>query len=151
MAAAMGHNECVRLLIEGGANKEAVKHNAYVRIFMFRPTHRVFAFVKINRFSDRNTKHRVCISSRRCLFLSCATRLLFFYDIFSCLTQIRHSALLGAAAAGNSECVRLLVEAGANKNVKDHVRYMYALLGFHLFIFNEFLFRNVCRTISGRG
>ena len=39
MAAAMGHNECVRLLIEGGANKEAIKHN--VRFCILRHTYSV--------------------------------------------------------------------------------------------------------------
>ncbi len=37
---------------------------------------------------------------------------------------IKKQALMRAAIHGHAECVRLLVECGADKNVQDDVRYI---------------------------
>ena len=38
-------------------------------------------------------------------------------------TQLRNTALICAAMSGHIYCVRALVEGGAEKNAKDHVRF----------------------------
>jgi hypothetical protein len=43
------------------------------------------------------------------------------------LMQHQCAALLGAAVGGHTDCVRLLVEAGADKEAKSHVRDMRSL------------------------
>jgi ankyrin repeat protein len=42
----------------------------------------------------------------------------YFYPI-----QFEHTALIHAAEAGHTECVRLLVEAGANMEIAASVRF----------------------------
>jgi ankyrin repeat protein len=37
-------------------------------------------------------------------------------------TQDGGTALIGAAAFGFADCVRLLIDAGANKNIRNNVR-----------------------------
>ena len=55
----------------------------------------------------------------------------FMLTIFSWLffvyPQNGDTALICAASQGNTDCVRLLVEAAAKLNITDHVRTMFCL------------------------
>ena len=42
--------------------------------------------------------------------------------VLACITQKGRTAMIQASEKGNAECVHLLVECGANKDTKDHVR-----------------------------
>ncbi len=109
-AASNGHTDCVRLLVEGGADKDA---NSSVR-------HWAHLFT-------------VCFNWSR----FCALCLWFYIFVFSAvndrrlrviaayLFQIQDgcTALIWAASNGHTDCVRLLVEGGADKDAKSTVRH----------------------------
>ena len=54
----------------------------------------------------------------RCVCLLWATAL----SVVSSHAQFGFTALIGAAGGGHSDCVRLLLDAGADKNATDEVR-----------------------------
>ena len=57
-----------------------------------------------------------------CLIFIAILCMLFFWD--DCMTpQVGYTTLISAAERGRVDCVRLLLNAGANKNATDHVRF----------------------------
>jgi hypothetical protein len=68
-------------------------------------------------------------------------------DMFIICLQNGYTALMWAADKGQASCVRLLLDAGANKDLKDNVRDVYRFASlFHLsflsgIVFLYFLFR----------
>ena len=61
-----------------------------------------------------------------------------------CQTQGRATALIVAAERGHTECVRLLVEGGAEKDAKNSVRsldltrFLYSVLSFFVLFMQAF-------------
>jgi hypothetical protein len=149
-AAAKGYTDCVRLLIDAGADKEAVDEVRRRLLLCYRTF--LFHFPSAAAF---------CSSSSMCLVLSvseapiCCSSLCFshvfcigvplllpslrkiklenFLFPSSCDdaewgggksdSQFGRTALICAAAHGHAACARLLIDAGADKEAKNDVRF----------------------------
>ena len=57
------------------------------------------------------------------------------------------TALMRAAEHGRADCVRLLIDSGADKDAKDNVRRRFSLLTAFSQVF-FFIYRTVCGTFS---
>jgi ankyrin repeat protein len=61
-----------------------------------------------------------------------------------CHVQDGDTALIGAAAKGHTDCVRLLIDAGADKDVRTNVRVCHYNLSqlrvYFIFLFSPSLF-----------
>ena len=110
-AAVEGHPDCVRVLMEAGADIDAA---GIVRSCFFE----FLLFSSFICFQD--TPLRKSLTSSSCVSLVLSDRGTPHF----CQPQDEWTALIWAASFGHTDCVRLLVEGGADKNAKNSVRLL---------------------------
>jgi hypothetical protein len=104
-------------------------------------------FLCIAECAYRICKFRLCMCVL-CVNVLLCIRVVFFSELsharclFACFHVLRwphthhmqngYTALMWAADKGQSSCVRLLLDAGANKDLKDNVRFRLPHCGFDL-------------------
>lgn len=103
-AANNGRSDCLQLLLENGADTK-VKDNV-------RDT-----FLQVKRACE------LCLSLRTDLNIDLSVHLSRPATHASMPSQAGYTALIRAALKGHIDCVRLLVEAGADKDTFDAVRH----------------------------
>jgi ankyrin repeat protein len=119
-AVMMGHTDCVRLLIDGGANKEATEKVCVCRCFLLWL---IFKFVYVCRRIQAGCGS---FASVILLYLSmrpghciCGT-----HGGGGVHFQLGSTALRLAASSGRIDSLRLLINAGANKDAQANVRVL---------------------------
>jgi ankyrin repeat protein len=98
-AAIWGHLECARVLLASGADVGAINNVRIVIVLYSNPECSYIPLFDLCRFSV----HLVV----RCCFLN---------------LQDGDTVLICAAVSGQTTCVRLLLEGGANKQARNNVR-----------------------------
>jgi hypothetical protein len=158
-AAREGHADCVRLLIDAGADKDAsnnVRRRSLPSTCFF--SLRVL-FILIEWFPIfKDTVTAVlsaflffCLFPGRAVFYPLSLQVLSLFSKFtnsftfemlsfvvceyagavSCCeidSQLGYTALMGAARNGRADCVQLLIDAGADKDIRSEVRSSRCLL-----------------------
>ena len=69
----------------------------------------------MSTFSLRNVAHSIAILRRSFVVLTCCHCIVYIH------AQDGVTALISAAYAGRTDCVRLLLDVGADKNAQDKV------------------------------
>ena len=149
-AAARGHADCARLLIDGGADKELrTRQGSTALICAVESGQTNCVRLLIDAGADKDTKDWVRVGNcfavpllpflfyvllriflfircRRCHVLYSYCTPAYFDGIVSggCESDSQGgmTALMCATANGRADCARLLIDAGADKEVKDDVR-----------------------------
>lgn len=125
-AAEYGHAECVRLLIDAGADKDA-KDDVWCFLFYFVCPHCTF------REDDLKYLSHCYFGSLFAVDLL-STQSFYFFSFFGnavwrgtvdgCefYSQGGRTALIWASMSGRADCVQLLIDAGADKEATVNVR-----------------------------
>ena len=121
LAASEGHTECVRLLLDAGADTSAraeVRRADQPRCFASaRMCWCLFQFMILSHVkSDFNAFLFACDDGGPFVL-----RRLFYFGNGAFISQLGYTALIKAAKNGHIECVRLLLDAGADKDAADQV------------------------------
>ncbi len=124
-AASQGHTECVRLLLEAGAAIDVpnVVCNFILLLYFwvdsYFPRVEMFSYFLIASSWLVSWTIFVCNNQN-----SPSNYSPHIHGADSCICQAQddETALNRAARLGHTDCVQLLVQAGANKEAKSHVR-----------------------------
>lgn len=127
-AAARGHTDCARLLMDQGADKEARTLVRVAASVVDRSVCVVFMFVPIAK-----RIHVLLNGPRHAMCLLCVDHCHVFERVYlsfylrcgrgKCIHQDGFTPLICASIFGHKDCVRLLMASGADKEAKTNVRF----------------------------
>ncbi len=130
LASDAGHTECVRLLIDAGADKEAKDQVLIGYCFARARISIVFCFIQFP--TSLSLSFKSCLGFVATLLSTHNFSLVLFllsflfqwcrYVFGQSDSQDGNTALIRAARKGHTDCARMLIDAGADKEAKDEVR-----------------------------